>query len=240
MAERKSGPVKPPVIDMKARSAETERDGGTKAESPAKPAPETAAETEAPALEPTPASAASEPLAEPARPAPPPPPRPPARLAMPWSAISIAAIGGALLGTALTYGLVNLVPLPDQRPVIADPAARLDAQDARALELASRLDALEEQGKRTQVSLDATITQLDQGLAELAPVDRRHSAPRRRSTSRRSKPACNRSRTASMRSAPAPRPPMPPALAQTISGLESGTRRAPHPARCRRPAGRCR
>lgn len=140
MAERKSGPVKPPVLDLKARPAAAE----SKPEAEAAPA-------------------------EPARPTPPPPPppRPPARLAMPWSAISIAAVGGALLGTALTYGLVNFVPLADKRPQLADPAPRLDGLDAGLADLVARLTATEEQQKRTQLSLDATIAQLDAGLVEL-------------------------------------------------------------------------
>lgn len=165
MAERKSGPVKPPVIDLKAREAE-------------KPAAVTTARGKAAeAAEDAAAEAIPEALEEPVRPAPPPPPRPQARLAMPWSAISIATVAGGLLGAGLVYGLGNWLPLPDQRPVIADPAARLDATDTSLSEIEARLAAVEEQGtrlaaieeqsKRTQVSLDATIAQLDGGLNEV-------------------------------------------------------------------------
>lgn len=146
MAQRKSGPVKPPVIDLKAREAE-----------PAASAAEARVEEVA---------AEAAPIEEPAR-TPPPPPRPQARLAMPWSAISIAAVGGALLGAGLVYALGNWVPLPNKVPVIADPAGRLDAQDASFGTIESRLVALEEQTKRTQVSLDATLTQFDTGLNEV-------------------------------------------------------------------------
>lgn len=146
MAQRKSGPVKPPVIDLKAREAE--------------PAASTAeARAEEARIEAGPAD-------EPTR-TPPPPPRPQARLAMPWSAISIAAIGGAVLGAGLVYALGNWVPLPNHVPVIADPSARLDAQDASFSAIDARLVALEEQTKRTQVSLDATIAQLDAGLNDV-------------------------------------------------------------------------
>lgn len=165
MAERKSGPVKPPVIELTAREAEKPV-AATTARGKAAEAAEEAATT-------APPEAAEEPV----RPAPPPPPRPQARLAMPWSAISIAAVAGALLGAAIVYGLGNWLPLPNQRPVIADPAARLDATDSSLNEIETRLAAIEEQsqriaaveeqGKRTQVSLDATIAQLDSGLNEV-------------------------------------------------------------------------
>lgn len=151
MAERKSGPVKPPVIELTAREAE-------------KPAAATTARGKAAAAAEADAMADTD---EPVRPAPPPPPRPQARLAMPWSAISIATLAGGLLGAGLVYGLGNWLPLPDQRPVIADPSTRLDATDSSLGEIEARLMALEEQSKRTQVSLDATIAQLDGGLNEV-------------------------------------------------------------------------
>jgi hypothetical protein len=86
---------------------------------------------------------------------------------MPWSAISIAAIVGAGLGTLLTYAAVNVLPLPGTVPAFADPTARLDADERSIGELDARLGDLEGQARRTQVSLDATIAQLDSGLAGL-------------------------------------------------------------------------
>jgi len=154
MAERKSGPVKPPVIELTAREAEKPA-AATTARGKAAEAADAAATEAPPAAE------------EPVRTAPPPPPRPQARLAMPWSAISIAAVAGALLGAGLVYGLGNWLPLPNQRPLIADPAARLDATDSNLNDIETRLAAIEEQSKRTQVSLDATIAQLDGGLNEV-------------------------------------------------------------------------
>jgi len=182
MADRKSGPVKPPVIDLTARDATraaaegekpAERRAATKPSPKPKPNPSIA---EAPfsqvesvaASQPDPAAGATKPTEAP-RPAAqtPPPPRPQARLAMPWSAISIAAVVGALLGTSLTYLLASWISLPSNVPVIADPAPQLAEQAERISGLEERFAALVEASMDTQVSLDATITQLDTGFAEL-------------------------------------------------------------------------
>ena len=72
-----------------------------------------------------------------------------------------------LLGVGATYAIATLVPLPDHRPQISDPSARLENQDASISDIEMRLGAVEGQAKRTQISLDATIAQLDAGLTEL-------------------------------------------------------------------------
>lgn len=190
MAQRKSGPVKPPVIDLTAREAEKP---AAPASDPVPPEPAEAVEPIPEVVEPATAAPVSEaadpepapepdakpaPQPEPPRAVPPPPPplppRPQARLAMPWSAISIAAAVGGLIGVGLVYALSNWLPLPHSGPVIADPTARLDQQDAgltdvklNVSDLEARLAAIEEQARRTQVSLDATIAQLDSGLGEV-------------------------------------------------------------------------
>lgn len=164
MAERKSGPVKPPVIDLTAKPARPR----PAAASPITPDPVTAGETavvaeavaapaaEAAAAEAKPADVppiASDPAAETVSETPrPPQPRPLARLAMPWSAITIAAIGGAVLGTILTYVAVNFIALPDKGPAIADPSARLEAQDKAIADLAARLAATEAASNTAQQS----------------------------------------------------------------------------------------
>ena len=188
MAERKSGPVKPPVIDLKARDASQRSETEKPAAKPAAPKPaaaksEPAAAKPEPAVEtrPEPATVTEtvtervietpvEAKPEPVRPIPTPPipPTPPvrqARLAMPWSAIGIAAAGGAILGTVLTYLLVNVLPMPSNAPVIADPTERLAELNSRLATLEQRVPTLEESAMDTQVSLDATITQLDTGIA---------------------------------------------------------------------------
>lgn len=186
MAERKSGPVKPPVIDLQARQA-TPKPGtdtpdekasatATGAEpaeaAPASPDAGPATSGAAPSQAPEDPKAAAgtappKPEAPKAAPPGPPPPRPQARLAMPWSAISIAAVAGALLGAALIYLLATWLPLPNSGSPIADPAPQLAALAENDAALEQRLAAIEEQAVDTQLSLDATIEQLDAGLAGL-------------------------------------------------------------------------
>lgn len=192
MAERKSGPVKPPVLDLKARQTRPKTADGTPESGAAASSTEEAASSEAarkPAAAGEPVAAASGPVASarppeagaaeasggkaapkpdaPKSPPPGPPPRPQARLAMPWSAISIAAVGGALLALILVYLLAAWLPLPNSAAPIADPAAQLAALEENDAALQQRLGALEEQTVDTQLSLDATIEQLDSGLAGL-------------------------------------------------------------------------
>lgn len=223
MAERKSGPVKPPVIDLKARDASgpdakpaRNRSVSRQARAPRPledppaqdlssstvPKPSDAPEPEAtgaqsveqpPGIE-TPASPAEP--ADSARPQPE-QPRPSSRsenlmpprrakLAMPWSAISLAALGGALLGTALTYALVGLVPLPSSIPQIADPSDRLAALEASIDNLEQRLSPVETAGSQLRsadtslqaamAAQESVIEQLGQRLDTLAgaaeePVD---------------------------------------------------------------------
>src|SRR5690554_3757325 len=212
MAERKSGPVKPPIIDLKARQAKPGKEAaataaGPMAESAAsgseragtsrpaagrpKPKPDSAAAGEAAAAgKPSAASKAAGPGAGPAAAAPPsdgarqappeaspkapqegarppPPPRPPARLAMPWSAISIAAIAGAVLGAGLVYLLAAWLPLPNTAAPIADPAPQLATLAEVDTALEQRLGEITERATETRLSLDATVQQLDAGLAGL-------------------------------------------------------------------------
>lgn len=205
MAERKSGPVKPPVIDLEARDASREdsraaaakrtarartaRRSPRPSEDPAAPAdaaeagvPESPgaippekpspATGEAPGSEPArpvrsqtakaaPAQSAPAQSAPAETPPPPPRPRPPARLAMPWSAISIATIAGAVLGAGLTYTAANWIALPVQAPPFADPGPSLAALTEQTAALDTRLGLVEGTARRTQVSLDATLVQLD-------------------------------------------------------------------------------
>jgi len=194
MAERKPGPVKPPVIDLKAREASeatAEEAAGKRASASgrqkaaakaaraaegASAAPQARPESESPAppeaapprQDPGPGeAAAAKPAPEPPPSPTPPPPRPPARLAMPWSAISVAAVAGALLGAGLTYLMANWIALPQQAPPFDDPGPALTALAGRAGTLETRLAAAEEAALDTRVSLDATLVQLDTATRDL-------------------------------------------------------------------------
>ena len=130
MTDRSTGPVKPPVIDLTARSSDSR-------------AEEQAAPQDSPRRA-----------------------RPRLGLALGdahWPLLGGAALVGALLGTLFTYLLATALPLPtkpgpDLTPDLAAQGEKLDA-------LTAQLAEIEQRGTRTQVSLDATITQLDSGLA---------------------------------------------------------------------------
>lgn len=144
MAERKSGPVKPPVIDLVARDA-TEKPQESKVSAPAP---------------------------EPAVPPPPPPPKPdPERWRLPgdvdWRLLVGVAVTGAVLGTILTYLLANVLALPSPLPRTPDLTPQLAEQQTQLAGFETRLGGLEGAAAKTQVSLDATIVQLDKGLADL-------------------------------------------------------------------------
>lgn len=131
MADRSTGPVKPPVIDLTARNANARPE-----ERPA------AAET------PPPGTRERNPVVEPA--------------AANWPLLGGVAVGGAVLGTVLTYLLANALPLPTRGP---DFQPQLTAQEQKIDALSGTMTSLQENATRTQVSLDATIAQLDSGLA---------------------------------------------------------------------------
>ncbi|RYE11009.1 MAG: hypothetical protein EOP22_02260 [Hyphomicrobiales bacterium] len=129
MADRSTGPVQPPVIDLTARNAN------------AKPEERSAADSA--------------------------PPRRAGRTGFgdtSWPLLGGAAVGGAVLGTILTYLLANALPLPS-RVTTPDLQPEVTAQGERLEALSSGLTELQQSAARTQISLDATIAQLDSGLA---------------------------------------------------------------------------
>lgn len=134
MADRATGPVKPPVIDLTARS-------GGRPESDNAETAETAAASRRWPLPRLDLSDAN------------------------WPLLAGTAIGGAILGTVLTYLLAFVLPLPQREA--PDLSPDLTAQSERIDSLSTNLSALETSTSRTQQSLDATIAQLDAGLTEL-------------------------------------------------------------------------
>ncbi|HWA20171.1 MAG TPA: hypothetical protein VG757_14370 [Devosia sp.] len=191
MAERKPGPVKPPVIEGVARPAPA-RPGpapeSAKAEPKSEAVPPAAKPEAKPAPEPKPAPRPEPAKPEAAKPEPtkpeppksppqsginepsaPPPPfaRRPPEPETNWPLLGGVAVGGAILGTILTYLLANLIALPSHIQQIADPAPQLTAQGERLATLEQQLASLQGSASKTQQSLDATLVQLDSGLAEL-------------------------------------------------------------------------
>ena len=145
MADRSTGPVKPPVIDLTARTS-----GRQEAEG--KPASDAASTTSSPRDE---------------------TPRPTISLeGANWPLLGGAAAAGAVLGTVLTYILATALPLPTRQPMPPDLTAFVNTQGEQITALTDQVGklqaanaALQDTTKKTQVSLDATIAQLDGGLS---------------------------------------------------------------------------
>jgi hypothetical protein len=126
--------VKPPVIDLTARST-------ARAEGEPRPAGEAAAGSRRAEM----------------------PPR--ARgffVDSDWRVLLAVAVAGAVLGTLLTYGLGTVLPLPAKLPPMPpDLTAFVNTQGEQITTLTDQVGALQQANKKTQVSLDATLVQLD-------------------------------------------------------------------------------
>ena len=148
MADRPTGPVKPPVIDLTARSS-APRDGEAKPDAKTSAMPDTET-TARPQTTPRPET----------------PPRPRVDQ-FDWLQLGLAAVGGAVLGTILTYLLATTLPLPSNIKPAPDLTTEVNMQGDKLNAMASDVAALKQSTTNTQVSLDATIAQLDAGLAEV-------------------------------------------------------------------------
>jgi hypothetical protein len=134
-AETRTGPVKPPVLDLKARPGDSDTGSGssgtttgrTQAGAAPKPSPAAAARDAAAAARPVAASGAR------------------------TGATVGATIGGGLLGLAAAYGLAfaGLWPTPDQ------PAPAPAPEDPRLAQFASAIPELETVTQTTQAELAA-------------------------------------------------------------------------------------
>lgn len=180
MAERRTGPVKPPTIDLTARDTGSATPMATAKAAAAEPTPE------AGVAKPTPEAAAAKPArseSPPVRdrvvkdPAPPSPPR--SRSG--FGGLATAAVVGAILGAALTYALSTVLPLPAPEPPDAGPA--LAAHDQRLAGLEQELATLEadaasagQAAKTADADLGDRVAALETQLADVSgsipkPVD---------------------------------------------------------------------
>lgn len=194
MAEKKSGPVKPPIIDATARPSdkaapapETKAAGATapddkaaaadaplKTDSPSKPA--------SPSAKPVAGSAAAGDRSEEAHPkagaqtgaAPRPEQQRAAGAAIPVAPLAATAGAGALVGLALAYGLAGFGFWPQQTATGPD----LSEFDARATRLESAIASREAEGEQMVDRITALETQIagiepasTEGLAAQADLD---------------------------------------------------------------------
>lgn len=138
MAERNTGPVKPPVLDLSARDTTAREEG-------AKPGAESAAKPDTESKPATPAARKADGLH--------------------WNTALAGIVGGAILGTALTYGLfvAGIIPRPAAE---ADP--RVAALEKRLAEAAdsstASLNALQQRFVALQNDLNARLEAANEAL----------------------------------------------------------------------------
>ncbi|MFD1941191.1 COG4223 family protein [Paradevosia shaoguanensis] len=138
MAERNTGPVKPPVLDLSARDTTAREEG-------AKPGAESAAKPNTESKPATPAARKADGLH--------------------WNTALAGIVGGAILGTALTYGLfvAGIIPRPAAE---ADP--RVAALEKRLAEAAdsstASLNALQQRFVALQNDLNARLEAANEAL----------------------------------------------------------------------------
>ena len=165
MAERKPGPVKPPVIDLTAREASASPAAGTPVPENRDAAKPAATEALRPAEKPADrpaekpgAKAAPKPTDKPAAAAPTAATPRTSRPASPWVAATAGGIGGAIIAVAICYGLAASGYWPSGGPT-PDPALaeRLDQSDKSIADLDARLEALQ---KDAAGRLDSVATSL--------------------------------------------------------------------------------
>lgn len=184
MADKKPGPVKPPIIDAKPRPAEkpaaekpatTARPAATPAPEAPKPATQTASAATKPA-----APQAAKPDSPAPKPEPAAPPQPNAAASkdntLPVLPLGAAAGAGALIGLALAYGLASFGLWPQQgdSETLATIQSRTDsletalaAQQSDATEIATRLDTVAGQ----LAGIEAREPASTEGLAAQADFD---------------------------------------------------------------------
>ncbi|MEO6014302.1 MAG: hypothetical protein ABIQ30_12070 [Devosia sp.] len=139
MADRSTGPVKPPVIDLTARNANVRPE---ETATPGEPRAGINHRNTGPRFRVDTKGAN-------------------------WPLLGGVAVGGAVLGTVLTYIFANAFPLPSRGQDLPDFVPELAAQAGKLDALSASVTEIQAASGRTQISLDATIAQLDSGLAEV-------------------------------------------------------------------------
>lgn len=181
MTEKKSGPVKPPIIDATARQSEKDKPApqdtaaqtpkasqkpepaplksGSASKSEAKPTSGSSAKTERPDDTPKPSATAPNTDTGPA-----PKPKQPATKQgpLPFAPLAATAGVGALVGLALAYGLAGFGLWPQQEA----PAPDLTQFDARAARLESAIAARAAENEQ----MADTINALEGQIAGIAPI----------------------------------------------------------------------
>lgn len=169
MVDKKTGPVKPPVIDMTARESapkDEARPATVSTQAEAKPAEEP---------KPAPEKAKAPEKPQPAKPAAP-APKPEAAATAPLWPLAATGLGGAVLGLGMAYGLASLNLWPQQTPAIAPSALtaleqRLSrSENARELGAAA-VTALGQRLDGAEAELTDLATGLDARLETLLPQD---------------------------------------------------------------------
>lgn len=169
MAERKSGPVKPPIIDLTARPADSAKPEA--ATDPIGEPAEAARETELPP-EPQPLR-----QPEPSKSPDPPPPPSSRSTSAAWVPAAAGAIAGAVIAVAVCYGLAYSGLWPSG----GDTGTRIDQLQARLTETEkyettgtaslaaanTRLGALETDFAAKLSAASGTLTDMQQRLAKL-------------------------------------------------------------------------
>lgn len=169
MAEKKPGPVKPPIIDAKPRTSDKAVD---EKQSPKPQTGTASSSTEKPQTtkpDPTPKTQSSEPDAA--------PPLRGAARPLPLGPLIVAAGAGALIGLGLAYGLASYGFWPqanDSRALAGIQARTTRLEDASALQqsetaqFATRLDAIEGRLTDIQAREPAATEGLTAQIAELS------------------------------------------------------------------------
>lgn len=177
MVERKSGPVKPPILDLEARKAASAKDKETKTEPAKKPAPKPAAKKPEPKAEKPSSTEDQKPT--------------PSKASFPILAVISATLLGSVGGAAIAFGIATSGLWPTPQPDMPINPNRVTTLETQVTELtnanAELLETLNELNQRiaatsaeqaantitpdTLENMQAQISGLAEQLASQEPAD---------------------------------------------------------------------